>query len=56
MKCCYKSNFPEVGANHIWVLQFVNPIVKALYQRSITQVEALSRFNQYNLVFHTLLI
>ena len=46
---------PKVGDTHIWILQFVNPIVKPLYYRSTTQVETLSRFNQYSLMFHTLL-
>ena len=47
---------PEVGDTYIRVFQFGNLIVKALYWRSTTQVEALSRFNQYSLVFHTLFI
>ena len=32
------------GDTHIWVLQFVIPIGKALYSRSTTQIEVLSIF------------
>ena len=56
MERLYGFYTPEIGDTHIWVLQFVNPIVKALYRKSTTQVETLSTCNQYSLTFHTLLI
>ena len=55
--CKYYSFYTAVaGDTHIWVLQFVNPIVKALYSRSTTQIEALSILYQYSLMFYTLFI
>ena len=56
MQMLYSFYTPVAGDAHIWVLQFVNPIVKALYSRSTTQIEALSIFYQYSLMFHTLFI